>query len=454
MACTSVDDFELLGYIDTRQYKVRVSLQSLVECELFRPDIQRLIDYERVAEIIQFQKEYFDLTKTLLFVGDITVAELDERFYVIDGLHRLEAIKSLVALCPQYQIGMNIVECGNKEEMIETFITINKSVPVPEHVIRNANNTPKLIILEEFRRKFQETFKGYISSAQSPHRPNINEHNMMYYMNNCGIERQLGKGELIYNYMLYVNDKYLSNLDNSNTKKCKDKAEKLGCKPLYISNDKEYNWLKNEKWIKEFIEMCFKSEEIKQHVNFGFTRATKGDESTWHDKFFFWKQERKKHKPDHCDDREVSKMSVDMTVTIDNEDFVPCSIFQGPREGYEYKFGDNGVGYYKTTKPQLPSWTLPSAVGRKAIPKQVRGVVWRNYFQSIDHECPLCTNTISLDDFECGHIQSVKNGGSNHPNNLIPLCGKCNKSMSVMNLEDYVNYCGLNVKFNRKVPQS
>jgi hypothetical protein len=69
-----------------------------VNCELYRPDIQRLIDYQRVTELIEYQKAYHKTHDTFSFLGDIIVAELDDTFFVIDGLHRLEAIKYYVSM--------------------------------------------------------------------------------------------------------------------------------------------------------------------------------------------------------------------------------------------------------------------------------------------------------------------------------------------------------------------
>ena len=145
--------------------------------------------------------------------------------------------------------------------------------------------------------------------------------------------------------------------------------------------------------------------------------------------------------------KSISNMSIDEITEgagtneaiSENSDFIPCLNFEGAKPDYEYKLGQQGLGYYK----QLQTWSLPVSLGRKTIPKQLRGTVWRNYFKTLDSQCPLCNNSISIDDFECGHIISVKNGGSNHPNNLMPLCGKCNKSMSFMNVDDYCKQYGI-----------
>ena len=52
--------------------------------------------------------------------------------------------------------------------------------------------------------------------------------------------------------------------------------------------------------------------------------------------------------------------------------------------------------------------------------------------------CYVCGNElIDSWDFECGHINSVANGGGNNRNNLRAICSLCNKSMQKENLYVY-----------------
>ena len=40
--------------------------------------------------------------------------------------------------------------------------------------------------------------------------------------------------------------------------------------------------------------------------------------------------------------------------------------------------------------------------------------------------------------FEAGHIHPKSKGGSNTLDNLLPICGECNRSMSDTHMEDYI----------------
>jgi hypothetical protein len=403
-----------------------------------RPDIQRLVDYDRVHDIVDYQKRSYTLSNTLCFIGDITIAECNDRHYVIDGLHRLEAAKALVLLDPDYPMCVNIVDCQTEEAMKDVFITINKAQPVPEHVIRNSQNMPKRMILEEFRVHLRKTFKSYLSASVSPHRPNVYESNIIDHIDRSGIECSIPTGRLIFEYMCFVNIKYLSSLDSANAKRCFDKSEKHACRPLFISSDPDFKWLHNKEWIAEFLALQSTGNDPTDK-SMTFVPITKGYKLL----SLFHRKKKQRLGEENCPIPALPLVDV-------NSDFIPCSIFEGSKKGFEYRLGDKGIGYYKFKEndhvSNIEKCNMPIVGQRKAIPKQLRGVVWRSYYHTLDGECPLCTNKISLDDFECGHIISVKNGGGNSSDNLMPLCGKCNKSMSSMNLDEYCNVYGIHVK--------
>jgi len=67
------------------------------------------------------------------------------------------------------------------------------------------------------------------------------------------------------------------------------------------------------------------------------------------------------------------------------------------------------------------------------IPKALREQVWIHHFgNNFQVKCPInwCQNRIDVFNFECGHNKPESKGGKTDLNNLIPICGRCNKSMS------------------------
>ena len=69
---------------------------------------------------------------------------------------------------------------------------------------------------------------------------------------------------------------------------------------------------------------------------------------------------------------------------------------------------------------------------KKVISKKLREEVWLKHFGKIfSSKCPIqwCTREISVFAFEVGHNIPESKGGRTTIDNLIPICGDCNRSM-------------------------
>lgn len=76
--------------------------------------------------------------------------------------------------------------------------------------------------------------------------------------------------------------------------------------------------------------------------------------------------------------------------------------------------------------------SMSSVAKKKSISKTLRNKVWNTHVGENKSRvyCIVCQeNIISMMDFECGHIMPEAHGGGIEINNLIPICGMCNKSM-------------------------
>lgn len=84
--------------------------------------------------------------------------------------------------------------------------------------------------------------------------------------------------------------------------------------------------------------------------------------------------------------------------------------------------------------PVLQASTL---VGRererkKKIPVAFREQIWiRDCGRVFESKCrvPWCQNRITVFDFQSGHNVPESKGGATSPDNLIPICARCNTSM-------------------------
>lgn len=72
-------------------------------------------------------------------------------------------------------------------------------------------------------------------------------------------------------------------------------------------------------------------------------------------------------------------------------------------------------------------------VKRKPIPKAVREQIWlRDFGKTFEAKCSTvwCKNTINVWDFHAGHNVPDSKGGMPDAANLVPICSRCNLSMS------------------------
>lgn len=103
---------------------------------------------------------------------------------------------------------------------------------------------------------------------------------------------------------------------------------------------------------------------------------------------------------------------------------------------------------YETELKEVKEWKnniikeLEKKPSSKKIIKKLslilRTQVWNRYIglEKGLLKCPYCiTHNISQLDFECGHIISRENNGSDDLSNLRPICNKCNKSLGKETLD-------------------
>jgi 5-methylcytosine-specific restriction endonuclease McrA len=77
------------------------------------------------------------------------------------------------------------------------------------------------------------------------------------------------------------------------------------------------------------------------------------------------------------------------------------------------------------------------------IPKVVKNKVWVVYAgKNFKCKCYCCQKDINIQNWECGHVESEYNNGSNTCDNLRPICSTCNKSMKNENMIEFVKRIG------------
>ena len=85
-------------------------------------------------------------------------------------------------------------------------------------------------------------------------------------------------------------------------------------------------------------------------------------------------------------------------------------------------------------------FTLAKGYRRPKVPKKICEQTWIDTFGEVfKHPCHIswCTNMITAFDFQTGHNIAQSNGGSMSPENLKPICSRCNSSMGIRTIDEW-----------------
>lgn len=83
---------------------------------------------------------------------------------------------------------------------------------------------------------------------------------------------------------------------------------------------------------------------------------------------------------------------------------------------------------------------IPKTISENKISQSLRQQVWVKYANNkLEIKCICCNlNTINAFTFESGHIIATSKGGECNIDNLVPICGLCNKSMGNINMKEFI----------------
>jgi len=239
--------------IDNFQSKYYTTIDKLVALPIIIPEVQRDLNIDRVNEISNYQIEFYRKNNTFGYIGELTLAKIDEQFIIIDGFHRYMSMKQIYLQHPSYIISLNIITPSSNLSINEIFTLINLNEPVPDYIIKTILDSNKRTILDEFSKLFLSEFKIYISKSKSPNRPNINLNELLDKLADSDIYKKVSSATEIFNYVKYINVNKWKMMDDKNSSRCLDKALKHCKSVLYITNDKDDEWMNNINWITEFI---------------------------------------------------------------------------------------------------------------------------------------------------------------------------------------------------------
>lgn len=231
------------------------NLTDLMALSIATPPFQRALDEDRVQEICAYQMSLLQRVGSFVFIGDIILSETGSRYCVLDGQHRLEAIRRVYCKSPDSKIGLTLVKPNVHFSLRDAFDLINKNTPVPEYVLNFAEDDAARQRILDFRAAFLARYKCFVSKAKSPVRPNINVDDFIdkVVSNRRLSAMQLSSDDLLA-FVSFVNVNKAGARSGPIVAKALLKAKKYGSEPLFLTVDApDYACLDRADYFEEFL---------------------------------------------------------------------------------------------------------------------------------------------------------------------------------------------------------
>ena len=185
--------------MNNKKFNIKIiDSNDILNKKLLTPECQRVLDKEHVNELLNYQKEHYIKYKEFFFTNPITICNLDNKEYIIDGQHRLACIQKLCdEKYPNFKIFLIIIKVNDESEMEEKYISINKNNPVQLF--------SDIILYKIFYKKIEKYIKNnyeiYLKNTDNPRSPNINIKHLLKYLDDNKLAIKIN-----YNYKLFINE--------------------------------------------------------------------------------------------------------------------------------------------------------------------------------------------------------------------------------------------------------
>jgi len=218
--------------------------------DIVSPAIQRTVDQRRVNDIVDHQRTRHARGAGLFFSGSIVVWQgTGGSYLVVDGQHRLEAMRQLHVLDPDYRVVVEVLKDPPGLTIETAFQLVNSGQPVPEYIKAFAANARRRPVLEEFAKLFDRRFKKYVSKSPRPNRPNVNVTQLLDRLNECPFVDRFRDGADLLGFVAHANAR-LTDFDERVRVAADKKAG--GQEALYLRADDDYEWLRDEELFVEY----------------------------------------------------------------------------------------------------------------------------------------------------------------------------------------------------------
>ena len=289
------------------------------------PSFQRLVDFNRVNDIFTCIKNDIEAGIKCVLPGCIIFAKNNKKYWIIDGLHRLEVYKRVLKdMKIDLYINCDEITVNDEEEARILFNKVNDTRMLPE-MPEGVNVSIVKGVVDYFVAKYPMIFSN--SKSGKCHRPHIHFN---------GFQEALAKVLIDYPYL----------------------------------DDKDVIHS-----IEDMNEKFYKEDKSSEYIKYKENAKLKG------------------------------------------------GFYLGivPNYGWLDKIFKNNSSHVK----------------RQSIPYNIRIKVWvKQNGEQWSGKCCICSNTINITNFHCGHDIAVSKGGETVVDNLKPICSTCNLSMGTKTIHE------------------
>lgn len=143
--------------------------KDLFEIPITLPYEQRLLDSDKVNEIVLYQQNELKNKGHCNFLGNLNIHYCNEnqKNYLVDGQHRYEAIK-IISKTNNIPVIIDYVQVDTMKALKENFELINKNTPLPEFSENIDKNIPETVALQ-----FKQEYRNIWSKTTRANRPTI-----------------------------------------------------------------------------------------------------------------------------------------------------------------------------------------------------------------------------------------------------------------------------------------
>lgn len=241
--------------LDGRMLKV-LRLRELAGIDFRTSSVQRDLDGDRVAAIVGSQARRHAEGDGLFFSGVVVTWEYPHapgELLVLDGQHRLEAMKRLAVLSPDFRVVIEVLRSPPGLTIDTAFQLINQCVKVPDYIMDANANASRRPVLDRLGALFKRRFAAFLSKSEHPNQANVNLAQFLDRVHKSAIVGEFESGDDLMDYVMWNNARLRR--DGKVTKAAdKKKLDKGLADALYLREDPDYEWLDDLPVLKRYRE--------------------------------------------------------------------------------------------------------------------------------------------------------------------------------------------------------